>query len=95
MLATLSLQPNSHFLGPHSFLVQSDRAMKMKNHIKKWEHSKDLFLGWKVEQLGFFFQNFLFCCLNKLAKISKILAHLVDFTQGKVESFQEKSNFFV
>jgi hypothetical protein len=48
-----------------------------------------------VEQLGFFFQIFLFCCLNKLAKISKILAHLVDFTQGKVESFQEKSNFFV
>jgi len=58
MLTTLSLQntrhwlggqnpylafPNSHFLGPHSFLVQSARAMKMKNHVEKWEHSKDLF----------------------------------------------------
>jgi hypothetical protein len=69
----------------------------MKNHVKKWEHSKDLFFGGKGKQLGFFFQIlfiYLFS-LNKLEKISKILAHLVDFTQRKVESFQEKSNFFV
>jgi hypothetical protein len=35
----------------------------------------------------------IFFCLNKLAKNFKILAHLVDFTQGKVESFQEKVQF--
>jgi hypothetical protein len=68
----------------------------MKNHVKKWEHSKDPFFGGKREAIRVFLSNiYIFFCLNKLAKFSKTLAHLVDFTQGKVESFQEKSNFFV